>query len=137
MRFNAAFDVMLLLVGIGALIASAPSVSAAPPSCTGKGYGDAWKTLQCTGTCPDEAACPLSPGGVGYNEVLGFYTFCACPGEGESECCHLVRATPLFEPQIVVSGNCQLPGCPAEPLCRRTGFGTQQEPWKAECITAE
>lgn len=130
-------DLALVVAGVGALVMSAPAVAAAPPNCTGSGYGDAWKTLRCAGTCPDQTACPRTPAGSGWNEALGFYTYCACPNEGESPCCHLVRATPLFEPLITVSGNCQLPGCPTDPLCRRTGMGTLEIPWKAECLPAE
>lgn len=123
----------LLAVGIVMLAMSGPAVFAAPPTCATNGYKTG--AVTCAGTCPDNSPCPPAPAGVG-NGPLGQYQFCACPDEGESNCCHLIKL--MSEPYtglIVPNGNCNASGCPTTPpLCRRMGEGTLLEPYTAACV---
>jgi hypothetical protein len=139
MRPLVAFESVGVLLAILLLGAGSVAVLANPPICASNGYTNG--AMVCTGTCPQSPPshpspypCPNPPQGVGNDPVNGDYTFCACDGEGESNCCHLIRCQ--RPPHIRVKGVCSTAQmCPPDGNCRRTGQGDGTDPYESFCDT--
>lgn len=137
-----------LVLAIAGLVLSAFGVRevwAATPNCAGAGKSGSPKGIRCVGTCPAPAAGPCAPSEYGIPTGRGTfpaghptypnknYAFCACPGEGESSCCHLVGVLNDAGTAITaytVNGDC--PSCPASGTCQTSN---QNGETVAECFS--
>ena len=127
------------------LVASAAAVLAAPALCAAAGYTmpkPMGTAIQCTGGCPDGSNCPQGTNGAGpaagTHIIWGAYTYCACPGEPESNCCHLIRRSAGSSPVFVGIGDClaQSAGCPPGNTCTTNGNGAPASPFVVDCDPA-
>lgn len=142
-RFSSSLTVGLSLVVFGAT----GVVLAAQSKCASSGLSTAGPggtpALQCLGGCDGGAPCPPPTHSTTGHVVWGGYSFCACLGEGEATCCHLLFLdfvhTSVGESgghlRFVSEGNCKQAEdiCPPGVACNTSGTGSAVDPFEPAC----
>lgn len=138
-------DMVLTIVGALMVIGGARSVWAATQQCNGKGTVTNPKNFDCgPATCnPGPRKCFEYNNGLSIPAGNGTfpstdpnwpgrnYAFCMCPGETETDCCHLVGVLSADGSTIIAYATVgQCISCPTTGVCDKVQSGGM---WIAYC----